>query len=103
LSKTKASKQLRKTKPNLKETVNKMRKEIITLVTAVTCLTSFVSPAVAGGKGGHHSSSGNHATSSGGHSLGSKGGGKGGKGGGKNGGSDNLSEILGIVRDVVNR
>jgi|GEM_PF-5157126 len=79
-----------------------MKKEIITLVTAVSCLTSFVSPALAEHKGsGHHSGSGNHASSSTGHGLSAKGG----KGGGKNGGgsSDTLSEILGIVKDAVNR
>jgi hypothetical protein len=101
LSEPKAAKQLRNTKPNLKERVNKMRKEIITLVTALSCLTTFVSPALADHKSGHHSSSGNHASSSGGHSLGSKGGKSGGKSGGNS--SDSLSEIIGIVRDVVNR
>ena len=70
------------------------------MATAVACLTSFVSPVMAKGKGGGHHGGGSSHVASGGHSGHSKGG-KGGKGGGGSG--DSLSEILGIVRDVVDR
>jgi hypothetical protein len=81
-----------------------VKKKIVTIVTAVSCLTSFVSPALAEHKGGHHGGSGNHGSSTighGGHSFASRGGKSGGKGGGNSG--DTVSDILGIVRDVVDR
>ena len=78
-----------------------MKKQILTIAVAVTCLSGFVSSVQASQHkgGGHHSSSGNHTASShsgrGGHSS------KGGHNGGISG--DTVSEAITLFRDLIDR
>ena len=83
-------------KTNIRRRV-KMKKQIVMIVTVVSCLTSIVSPALAKDRGGRHGGSG-HVFSAAGHGGHSK---TGGKNGGNSG--DTVLQILGIVRDVVDR
>jgi hypothetical protein len=80
-----------------------MRKQILTIVAAITCLSGFASSALASShkSGGHHSASGNHSSLAGGHGGHSSKGGK--SGGGKGGSGIDADKIIGLVQDIINR